>query len=258
MNTPTVSLSGITKRFGKQEVLRGVDLQVYPGEVVALIGPNGSGKSTLFKILSGLIQNYAGTISFLGKEEPRGIGHHHHAVFCFDSMPLFSRFTMPQNLALLSLLSKMTIQERDGSSSGPFPLDTLPAKKAVQFFSQGMKQQVLTQGLLSTSPSTPTAEVARQPVLYVLDEPTNSLDYQGVQRLEHWITSTVRDSQSSVLVSGHYLEMIDRISHRTVCLRDGRVTGTYGPGKERLEALRAQFPLSPPSPTSDSQPGRGI
>lgn len=60
---PRVSMSGIRKRFGAAEVLKGVDLVVYPGEIVALLGENGAGKSTLIKILTGFQDSTAGNIA---------------------------------------------------------------------------------------------------------------------------------------------------------------------------------------------------
>ena len=63
-----VEVSGVAKRFGAVEALRGVSVSVYPGEIVGLVGDNGAGKSTLVKILSGVLQPDAGAIFLDGQE----------------------------------------------------------------------------------------------------------------------------------------------------------------------------------------------
>ena len=67
MGEPVLSLRGITKQFGAVSALSGIDLDVHPGEVVALVGDNGAGKSTLVKVLAGVFQPTAGEMTFCGR-----------------------------------------------------------------------------------------------------------------------------------------------------------------------------------------------
>ena len=68
MPTPLLEMRSITKRFGALEVLRGVDLELFAGEVLALLGDNGAGKSTLMKILAGAVPPDEGEIRFQGRD----------------------------------------------------------------------------------------------------------------------------------------------------------------------------------------------
>ena len=69
---PAVSFAGVTKSFGDLEVLKGVDLAVHPGEVLALIGPSGGGKSTLLRLVNGLEVRDGGELAVLGTAVPLG------------------------------------------------------------------------------------------------------------------------------------------------------------------------------------------
>ena len=74
MSAFSLELQGLTKQFGKTEIIRGVDLQVTAGERVAIIGPNGAGKSTLFNLISGRFAPTSGSISLKGRggQNPKG------------------------------------------------------------------------------------------------------------------------------------------------------------------------------------------
>jgi len=97
--TPLLELKGIRKRFGELEVLRGVDLALYPGEILALLGPSGCGKTTLLRVVAGLEAPNAGRVFLEGRDitglppEKRGIG------FVFQDYALFPHLTALGNVA---------------------------------------------------------------------------------------------------------------------------------------------------------------
>jgi len=96
---PLLELQGIRKRFGEHEVLKGVDLAVYPGEILALLGPSGCGKTTLLRVIAGLESPDEGRVLLEGQDitplppERRGIG------FVFQDYALFPHLTALGNVA---------------------------------------------------------------------------------------------------------------------------------------------------------------
>lgn len=67
-NEPIITLSDLKMNYGEKEVLKGINLEVYKGQIIGYIGPNGAGKSTTVKILLGLVQGYTGTVKIFGKD----------------------------------------------------------------------------------------------------------------------------------------------------------------------------------------------
>jgi len=103
MTVPTLKLDGITAGYGRTTVLRDVDLEVAPGEVVALLGPNGAGKTTLLRVASGLLRPTAGTISIAGGDVTRRPANARaRAGLCLipEGRGVFADLTVRENLRL--------------------------------------------------------------------------------------------------------------------------------------------------------------
>jgi len=103
LNTPVLAIDGLTARYGSSTVLREVDLQVGPGEVVALLGPNGAGKTTLMRAAAGLVPASAGTVTLSGAEITRRRPHQRaQAGLCLvpEGRGIFPSLTVRENLRL--------------------------------------------------------------------------------------------------------------------------------------------------------------
>ncbi|GAA4730106.1 ABC transporter ATP-binding protein [Nocardioides endophyticus] len=101
--TPVLGINGLTARYGAATVLRGVDLQVKPGEVVALLGPNGAGKTTLMRTAAGLVPASAGTVTLAGVDVTRRSPHRRaRAGLCLvpEGRGIFPSLTVRENLRL--------------------------------------------------------------------------------------------------------------------------------------------------------------
>lgn len=217
-----VALRGIEKIFGRNAVLRRLDLELRAGEVVGLVGANGSGKTTLFNIIVGLEQPDAGELCFGGgpvdrvEAELRGrIAHVAHATQLY---PLLSG---RENLELFADLwaaagqgPKAGDARRDAEGAlVRLGLESAAIDRPVQTYSRGMKQRTALARALATG-----AE------LLVLDEPFTALDGPGRAGLAEVLLEE-RERGTAILLSSHDLESLSLVADRVVLLADGRIAG---------------------------------
>jgi len=219
VGAPAVTMRGIAKDFGGVRVLNDVDLEVHPGEVVALVGENGAGKSTLIKILTGLYTASEGTIDIDG--EPAVIRNPADAErlgirVIHQDRHLAGRLTVAEQLFLGSRAAFVTGRQLDRRAEREL-LDLVgldvPGSTLVDELS------VAEQQLLQLAIATIT-----RPRILVLDEPTAPLAAGDVERLFR----TVRTLQShgvAVIYISHYLQEVRDIASRVVVLRNGERVG---------------------------------
>ena len=204
-----VSAEGLTKRFGRLEVLRGVDLAVRPGRVTALLGPNAAGKSTFLKLLLGLARPDGGTLAVGGTPVSGDPGYRTNIGY----MPQQARF--PENLTgreVVRLLRDLRGDEvpEDDELFGAFDL-AREMDKPVRTLSGGTRQKL----------NAATAFMFR-PSLLVLDEPTAGLDPIASGVLKEKI-ARARDEGVSVLLTSHVLSELDELADDVIFLLDGQV-----------------------------------
>lgn len=200
------------KRYGRQEVLSGINLEVQRGEVLGLLGPNGAGKSTLIKLITGLIWPSSGRVSVHGydvhSEHRQAMGR----LGAIIEWPAFiPELTARHNLAMLSGGHGAAYRQKMAdicATVGMIPhLD-----RRVGTFSTGMKQRLgIALALLPDSD------------LVILDEPTNGLDPSGIVEIRELIRTFNRDLGVTVLVSSHLLGEVEQVCHRVAILHRGHL-----------------------------------
>jgi simple sugar transport system ATP-binding protein len=223
---PTVSVRGITKHFGTIQALRGVDLDIYPGEIVGLVGDNGAGKSTLVNIISGGFQPNAGTISVEGKK------------VSFSSSLEARRLgieTVYQDLALAPDLSVWAniFLGREKPVKGPLGRLGWLDRKAMANQAQADLERTRIRidsvnalaGRLSGGQRQAIAvgrAVAWGSKVVLMDEPTAALGVEQQERVGE-LVATVAAQGVPVLLISHNLPQVHKLAHRVVVLFQGQV-----------------------------------
>ena len=205
-----IDAQGIARRFGARWVLRGVTLQVSPGEVVGLLGANGSGKSTLLRILATLLSPSAGDATVGGadiKTDPDGvrnqIGYLAHAAGLYDDLSARENLVFAAEMHGLQSPNLDAALDRVGLSH--------VADERVRGFSAGMQRRLALARL-----------VLGRPRVLLLDEPYSNLDTAGIALMNELIGESVRGGGAALVVL-HELAPAIGILDRTIGIRDGRV-----------------------------------
>lgn len=221
-----IIVADVHHRYGARDALRGVDLEVLPGQIFALLGPNGSGKTTLFRLISTLMPLQRGRITVAGADvasDPMEVRRRIGIVF--QSPSLDKKLTVDENIACqgaLYGLSGPVLRERRDEVLRLVGLEDRRGD-ICETLSGGMKRRVeLAKGML------------HRPRVLLLDEPSTGLD--PAARLDLWeaLTAMAR-SGVTVLLTTHLLEEADK-ADRIAILSEGAVISTGSP-----EALRAEL-----------------
>jgi ribose transport system ATP-binding protein len=225
-SSPILSLRGIAKSYGQIKVLHEVDLDIYPGEVVALLGENGAGKSTLSNIISGTVQPSAGTMSWQGQPyapaNPRaamdaGIGMIHQELKLLPKLSIAENVFLGRYPMRLGRIDRKAMSERARKGLQRLGLDISP-DRLVEGLSTGKQQLIEIAKALTLN--------AR---LLVLDEPTAALGGEETQLLFEQIARLKADGVGIIYIS-HRLEEIRQVADRVVVMRDGSKVQQFDSG----------------------------
>ncbi|HSJ64181.1 MAG TPA: ABC transporter ATP-binding protein [Gemmatimonadaceae bacterium] len=222
-----IRFEGIRKAFGVREILRGVDLEVRRGRVLALVGPNAAGKTTLIKSLLGLTRIDQGVISLDGAPvDARGayrarIGY----------MPQIADF--PENLTGAHLLDMLTAIRR---STGPLDDELLEAFDLAPHL--GQRFRVLSGGTRQRLNAVMAFRF--RPDVLILDEPTAGLDPVGSGILKDKIRRA-RNEGATVMITSHILSELEELADDVAFLLDGTVR--YAGGLPELKRRTHQSTL---------------
>lgn len=219
-----LKMHNIHKSFGQLSVLKGVDLNLYKGEVMALMGENGAGKSTLIKILGGIEEANKGDITLFDTNyypkdpldaERHGIIVIHQELCLFDEMNVLDNVFFgseilkngvmidyaTQTKLLLELFAKLELK--------------ISPKTLVKDLSIGQKQLIEI-----------TKALRKNAKILVMDEPTSALSEEEIERI-FTVLKTLKNKGVAVVYISHRMQEIYRICDRITVLRDGVGTGEY-------------------------------
>jgi D-xylose transport system ATP-binding protein len=220
---PVLSLRGVSKSFGAVQALSGIDLDVYAGEVVAIVGDNGAGKSTLVKILAGVHPQDSGTIVFEGRKvsiptpaASRSLG----IATVYQDLALCDNLDVVSNLFLGRELGKGTLNEEEMEMRAWSLLRQLSAKIpsvriAVASLSGGQRQTVAIARSLIGEPS-----------IVILDEPTAALGVAQTAEVLN-LVERLRENGLGVVLISHNMADVQAVADRVAVLRLGRNNGDF-------------------------------
>ncbi|WP_152362781.1 ATP-binding cassette domain-containing protein [Microlunatus speluncae] len=212
--TTAVQISGLTKSYGKQQVLAGIDLTVPTGTIFALLGPNGAGKTTLINILSTLIPPSGGRATILGHDVVADAAMVRRSISLTGQYAAVDELlTGTENLVLMSRLSGLSAADarrRAAELLADFDLSDA-GRRRVKTYSGGMRRRLDLALSLITAP----------PVLF-LDEPTTGLDTRSRQSLWQSIRDLVGVG-TTIFLTTQYLEEADQLADRIAVINDGLV-----------------------------------
>ena len=230
-----LSLRGISKHFGAVSALTDIEMDVHAGEVVALVGDNGAGKSTLVKILAGVHQPSAGTITFGGEKvnlpDP-GSALQLGIATVFQDLALCENLDVVANIYLGRELNPLRLDEVAMEVRAWTLLNELSARipsvrDVVASLSGGQRQTVaIARSLLL------------EPKLIMLDEPTAALGVAQTAEVLNLI-ERVRDRGQAVIMISHNMEDVRAVADRIVVLRLGRNNGVFYPDSSNEELVAA-------------------
>jgi multiple sugar transport system ATP-binding protein len=163
----SVSLKGIRKRYGANEVIKGVDLEIEDGQLVVFVGPSGCGKSTLLRMIAGLEEISAGTLELDGMPSNEVAPARRGIAMVFQSYALYPHMTVAENIGFalrLARVPKAEIRERVGRAAAILQIEHLLERKP-QALSGGQRQRVAI-----------GRAIVRKPAVFLFDEPLSNLD----------------------------------------------------------------------------------
>lgn len=226
---------GLTKSYGKLSVLKGVDLRVERGTMLALLGPNGAGKTTIVRILSTLLQPDGGEVKVHGFDVVKQSDEVRHVIGLTGQYAAIDDYlTGRQNLVMMGRLYHLSKGDSEKRAQELLEQFTLvdAAERVAKTYSGGMRRRLdLAASLVATPP------------IIFLDEPTTGLDPRS--RMQMWdVIENLRREGATILLTTQYLEEADKLADRIAVIDRGTVIaeGTADElkakvGKERLEII---------------------
>lgn len=207
-----LEISGLEKRFGEKQVLRGVELTVPEKKVYGFVGRNGAGKTTTMKITLGLLEADAGNVKVCGESVHYGNTKTNRFIGYLPDVPEYYSFMTPMEyLKFCGEITGLPAKEIKTRSEEMLRLVGLgEEKRRIKGFSRGMKQRLgIAQALLG------------RPKLLICDEPTSALDPLG--RKEILDVLVAAKEETTILFSTHVLSDVEHICDEMALLNDGKI-----------------------------------
>lgn len=211
---PLIRIVDLKKSYGVKEILKGINLDIFPGQVIGYIGPNGAGKSTTVKILTGLIEDFTGTVEVNGiniQEDPLAV----KALLGYvpENAELYDVLTPMEYLDFIGKLYGMEdnlILERSLKLLTAFGLES-NVNNRMDTFSKGMRQKVL---LISG--------IIHNPQIIVLDEPLSGLDANAVIFVKELISLLAKEGKT-IFYCSHMMDVVEKVSDRILLINHGSI-----------------------------------
>ena len=220
-----IETTGLTKRYGSIEAVRGLDLQVPAGSICGLLGSNGAGKTTTLKMLVGLTRPSAGTGYVLGRridDRNDSVAIRQRTGFVSEGKELFEYMTVAESIRFTSAFFPAWKPDVVSRCLERFGLST---SARVATLSKGMRGRLYLLLVL-----------ARGADVLLLDEPTDGLDPAAIEVFFQLLVGLVAESGATVLLSSHRLAEIEQVADRIAILHGGQIVLN-----DSLDALQSRY-----------------
>ena len=201
-----VEVKGISKKYGKKQVLSDVSFTAQSGEIIALIGANGCGKSTLLQILAGCMKADAGEVFYYGHKAVRADVYQKYIGYVAQENPFLEQLSVRDNLKLWKKCTEEQLEE----TIRVYELGDI-LKQSVESLSGGMKRRLAI-----------ACALMNRPPVIILDEPTTALDFAHKDKIYQMLNDH-RESQGIIIVATHEEEEIANAS-RVLLMQDGTIS----------------------------------
>jgi len=217
MNTKgeaVVSIRDLAMSYGTNQVLRGINLNVFQGEIIGYIGPNGAGKSTTVKIILGLIDGFKGQVKVLGQDiADGGIEYKRKIGYVPETAEVYDTLTAYEYLTFIGEMYGMEFKLVDQKAQKLMALfdiaDMYHAR--IASYSKGMKQKLLI-----------ISSLLHNPDILFFDEPLSGLDANSVMVFKEIMTDLAAQGKT-IFYSSHIMDVVEKISSRIILINNGQI-----------------------------------
>jgi len=232
--TPVLELNNLKKTLKGKEIIKGIDLTLYPSQIFGFLGPNGAGKTTTIRMIVGLIKPSKGSVTICGYSVAHDFVKALSNVGCIIESPdMYKYLTGMENLLQFAAMNKSITPQRIKDVVEMVGLQHRVNDK-VSTYSLGMRQRLgIAQAIMS------------KPKLLILDEPTNGLDPAGITEFRNLIRKLAYEEGMTVFVSSHLLLEIQQMCDIVSIIKQGSVIKTVNV-QDILHDARIEWQLDDP------------
>ena len=230
MEKKIIELKNISKNFEDQQVLKGIDLNIYENEFLTLLGPSGCGKTTLLRIIGGFEEPSNGQLIFDGKDISKVPPYKREVNTVFQKYALFPFLNVADNIAFGLNLKKMDKDVIEKKVSRMLELVGLKGfeKRDVTLLSGGQQQRTSI-----------GRAIVKNPSILLCDEPTGALDYNTSKEILKLIEDVNHKYGNTVIMVTHN-DAIKNMADRVIKLRDGQIRKDYV-NEEKIPAMELEW-----------------
>jgi len=212
MNELVLKVENINKKFGKKEILKNVNLEIYKGDILGFIGPNGAGKTTTIKLILGLQSIDSGRVLINGYDIKENFVKAISKVGAIVENPdMYMYLSGYKNLELVANMYKNISKDRIMEVVKLVGLEHRIYDK-VSKYSLGMRQRL---GI--------AAAILPRPNILVLDEPTNGLDPEGIRNIRELLKNLAKKEEMAILISSHILSELESFCTKVAIIKNGSI-----------------------------------
>lgn len=207
-------------KFGEKEVLKGINLDIYQGQIIGYIGPNGAGKSTTVKILLGMVDGFSGVVEVFGEDIGKGNTAYKSRIgYVPETAEVFDNLTAQEYLTFIGEIYGMEFEIANNKAKKLMTLFGIEEvyNSRIVTYSKGMKQKILI-----------IASLLHNPDILFWDEPLSGLDANSVMVFKEILIGLAAQGKT-IFYSSHIMDVVEKISSRIILINDGQIVadGTF-------------------------------